>query len=519
MLILSTDRRTNGPTDRRTNGPTGKKVLPPLTQGLPALVDGAFQYGLSDINLPKIPTQPIGYDDALQILKIMGGKPVPNALHIGDWKGGLNITYRFGPGFNSANVHKKLRLVVNNVMKTKIIYNVIGILDGSVEEDRYVILGNHRDAWGLGAMDAASGTTALLEVARLFGRIHSDTDWRPRRTVVFASWTGEEMGLIGSTEWVEEHIHLLSQKAVAYINVDTCIKGPFLSPDASPTLMAILREVTQYISFRNTTLLNEWIKHQDQISGVVKILGSGSDQAAFAFFAGIPAINIMFKFDKKKYPISGYPAYHTGYETLYLVNKFIDPDFSLHKTCTQLLGVLLHAISGSILLPYRIDELANRVLIDYKYIYKMNANHEKFGAKYDIYGDNKPLIDMLEKSLAAFVSAANDWTEMIRHLDINNPLLVRRANDAMMGVERAFIRPEGLHERPEIKNLLYAPFKYNKYSTVVFPGMLDLMRQISITQRGDVSKVPQLRQSLRRHISDIAIALRSATNLLNTHPL
>ncbi|CAG2120386.1 unnamed protein product, partial [Medioppia subpectinata] len=241
-------------------------------------------------------------------------------------------------------------------------------------------------------------------------------------------WTGEELGLIGSTEWVEEHIHLLSQKAVAYINVDTCIKGPNLSPDASPSLMEILREVTEYIPFRNTTLLNEWIEYQEYISGEldkpkIQTLGSGTDHAPFAFFAGIPAINIEFTFDKKKYPISGYPAYHTGYETFYLVDKFIDPDFSLHKTCSQLLGVLLHAISGSTLIPYRIDELANRVQTDYKNMWKRDPNHDQFISKSDFIYDNKPLIDMLEKSIAAFVSAAKDWREMIRDLDLNNPFL------------------------------------------------------------------------------------------------
>ena len=162
---------------------------------------------------------------------------------------------------------RRLRLIVNNVLQTKIIYNVIGILEGSVEADRYVIVGNHRDAWGYGAVDAGSGTSAMLEVAHIFGTLHKESEWRPRRTLVFASWTGEEFGLIGSTEWVEEHINLLSQKAVAYINVDYCVKGPHLSPDASPALMEILREVTELVPFGNNTLLNAWIEYQEYISG------------------------------------------------------------------------------------------------------------------------------------------------------------------------------------------------------------------------------------------------------------
>ena len=144
---------------------------------------------------------------------------------------------------------------------------MIGILEGSVEADRFVIVGNHRDAWGHGAVDAGSGTIAQLEVARLFGQLRIDSKWRPRRTMIFASWTGEEFGLIGSTEWVEQYLNILSNNAVAYINVDYCVKGPHLSPDASPALMEILREVTEYIPFANYTLLNAWVEYQEYISG------------------------------------------------------------------------------------------------------------------------------------------------------------------------------------------------------------------------------------------------------------
>lgn len=144
---------------------------------------------------------------------------------------------------------------------------MIGVLEGSVEADRYVIMGNHRDAWGRGAVDAGSGVTAQLEVIRLFGQLHTESGWRPRRSMVFASWTGEEFGLIGSTEWVEQHLNILWNNAVAYINADLCVEGPHPSPDASPALMDILRQVTEFIPFRNTTLLNAWVEHQEYLTG------------------------------------------------------------------------------------------------------------------------------------------------------------------------------------------------------------------------------------------------------------
>lgn len=178
----------------------------------------------------------------------------------------------------------------------------------------------------------------------------------------------------------------------------------------------------------------------------------------------------------------------------------------------------MHAISSSNLLPFRIDELADRVQSDYENMWKDDKNEtlSKNELTYELKND---LIEILETSIANFSKAAKEWKEELKNVDVNNPYIVRQMNDVMMGVERAFLKPEGLHERPEIKNLLYAPFKYDNYSTVVFPGMLDLMKKIKQTQPTDATKVPQYWKLLRRHISDITIAIRSATNLLKRTPL
>jgi N-acetylated-alpha-linked acidic dipeptidase len=178
----------------------------------------------------------------------------------------------------------------------------------------------------------------------------------------------------------------------------------------------------------------------------------------------------------------------------------------------------MHAISSSNLLPFRIDELADRIQSDYENMWKDDKNRNLSKSELT-YGPNNDLIEMLETSIANFSKAAKEWKEDLKNVDIKNPYIVRQMNDVMMGLERAFLKPEGLHERPEIKNLLYAPFKYDKYSTVVFPGMLDLMKKIAQTQRTNPTQVPQYWKLLRRHISDIAIAIRSATNLLQRTPL
>ncbi|RXG55764.1 N-acetylated-alpha-linked acidic dipeptidase 2 [Armadillidium vulgare] len=188
----------------------------PLTPGWPA-TEHAYRVSEDEVKFPKIPGQPIGYSDAFQILKRLGGPVAPE-----DWQGGYpNFTYNLGPSFNSQNGSVSLTLSTHNSGKIEKSYNVIGIIKGSIEPDRYVLIGNHRDAWGYGAMDPSSGTAQVLEMARVFGTFLKE-GWRPRRTIIFCSWGAEEFSLIGSTEWVEENIEKLQSRAVGYINTDTC---------------------------------------------------------------------------------------------------------------------------------------------------------------------------------------------------------------------------------------------------------------------------------------------------------
>jgi len=138
-------------------------------------------------------------------------------------------------------------MVTNNKLEHRIIYNVIGILDGELEPDRYVIVGNHRDSYGVGALDAVSGSAPMLESARIFGELKKKMDWRPRRSLVFASWSGEEYGLIGSFEFVEQHLKLLQSNSLAYINIDTCVKGADVDIESWPSLQKVCRETFKRI--------------------------------------------------------------------------------------------------------------------------------------------------------------------------------------------------------------------------------------------------------------------------------
>ena len=311
----------------------------PLSPGWPS-VPNAYRIDPKDAKgMPSIPAQPIGYDDAKILLEHMGGPPVPE-----NWQGAIqNLTYHLGGSMK--NQGYKVRLSTHNHFDNVKSSNVIGYINGAVEPDRYVILSNHRDAWGYGSVDPSSGTAQLMEVARSFGEMMKK-GWRPRRTILLISWATEESGLQGSTEWVHHHTVKLMHRTVGLVNTDICVSGPIAKPQASPVFkdsvinaLKMADDPTTNGSRKYYEFWEEWtnLKNKgDHKKPYVKILGSGSDHAPFAFYANIPAINLRFKDDTKKYPgVGQYPMYHTGFETFYLVDKLIDPGFKIHKTCAQ----------------------------------------------------------------------------------------------------------------------------------------------------------------------------------------
>ena len=303
------------------------------------------------------------YDDAEQLLKKMGGNEVPE-----EWKGGIKgITYSLGSVMKPPDI--RVKLSTHNYYGTVKSSNVIGYIRGSVEPDRYVFLSNHRDAWGYGSVDPSSGTAQLMEVARSFGNLMKK-GWRPRRTIVLASWAAEEYGLEGSYEWVSQHVSKLMGRTVGLVNTDICVSGPIVKPQASPVLKDTVVNALKMADDPTTDgprkyyeFWDNWTNqvHNSKIKEIIHILlktnydlfykdnngterkepkfsllGSGSDHAPFAFYANIPAINLRFKDDTKKHKgVGQYPMYHTGYETFYLMDKIIDPGFKIHKTCAQ----------------------------------------------------------------------------------------------------------------------------------------------------------------------------------------
>ncbi|XP_021351946.1 glutamate carboxypeptidase 2-like [Mizuhopecten yessoensis] len=214
----------------------------PLTPGYPA-TETSYRYteNSSEAQLPTIPAHPVGYGIGQNLLSAMAGEEVP-----ADWRGALNITYRLGGLLNTTGW--KIRMFISTKNAIRRTYNAFGIIRGAIEPDRYVLIGNHRDAWVFGAMDPSSGTAVMKEVSRVMGNLVQQGRWRPRRTVIFCSWGSEEYGLIGSNEWVEQYVKNLAARSVAYVNLDTAVIGNFsLRASGTPLMYQSIYHATRQV--------------------------------------------------------------------------------------------------------------------------------------------------------------------------------------------------------------------------------------------------------------------------------
>ncbi|XP_025032847.1 N-acetylated-alpha-linked acidic dipeptidase-like protein [Python bivittatus] len=285
------------------------------------------------VGIPPIPTQPIGFEDAKLLICNLGGPKAEAA-----WQGSLGCDYHLGPGFqenalfpNTSNV----QVNVYNQRQIKPSSNVLGVIRGSVEPDRYVLYGNHRDSWVHGAIDPSSGTAVMLEITRILGKLVKKGKWRPRRTIIFGSWGAEEFGLIGSTEHTEEFYSKLQERSVAYINVDIAVfANATLRVQGTPPAQSVIFAAAQQVKTpanASVSVYENWKHHFNRNSSVygtipsLGSLGAGSDFAPFIHFLGITAMDIAYTYDRKKTSARIYPAYHTAFDTFDYAEQFIDP--------------------------------------------------------------------------------------------------------------------------------------------------------------------------------------------------
>ncbi|XP_048150474.1 N-acetylated-alpha-linked acidic dipeptidase 2-like isoform X2 [Corvus hawaiiensis] len=519
----------------------------PLTPGYPAK-EYTFRYKFNEgVGIPKIPVHPIGYHDAEVLLRAMGGPAAPDS----SWKGSLNVSYNIGPGFTGNSSTRKVRMHVHTSNKITRVYNVIGILRGALEPDRYIILGGHRDSWVFGGIDPTTGAAVLQEIVRSFGKMKME-GWRPRRTIIFASWDAEEFGLLGSTEWAEENAKVLQERAVAYINTDSSIEGNYtLRVDCTPLLNKLVYNLTKEIlspdeGYENKSLYESWLEKdpttENNTYPRINKLGSGSDFEAYFQRLGIASGRARYTKNRKADKFSNYPVYHTVYETFELVEKFYDPTFKKQLTIAQLRGKLVYELADSQVIPFDCRDYGEALKGYSNRIYKLAKKHEEQLKLYKVSFD--PLFSAVvnfSKAAAEFhrrleqvdkkdtLQGEDDASEYLRCFQAFKPkgpagllcplsavtgghicsLAVRIINDQLMLIERAFTDPLGLPGRKFYRHVIFAPSSHNKYAGESFPGIYDAMFDIE-------SKADQHEawEEVKRQISIAAFTVQAAAGTL-----
>uniref|UniRef100_A0A672FYN3 Glutamate carboxypeptidase 2 n=2 Tax=Salarias fasciatus TaxID=181472 RepID=A0A672FYN3_SALFA len=480
----------------------------PLTPGYPAK-EYTYRLSMEDgVGLPKIPVHPVCADDAVNLLKHMGGPAPPS-----NWKGGLSVSYRIGPGFlDGFSKNRTVRMNIHTNNRVTRIYNVIGRIHGALEPDRYVILGGHRDAWVFGGIDPMSGAAVVHEIVRSAGRLLSK-GWRPRRTIIFASWDAEEFGLLGSTEWAEDNAKLLQERAVAYINADSAIEGMYtLRVDCTPSLHTLVYDLTKQIASPEegeeaVSLYESWHKRDnwtnDRDAPRISKLGSGSDFEAYFIRLGIAAGRARYTKNKKLEQYSSYPVYHSVYETFEVVEKFYDPSFRRLRAVAQVRGGLIFLLADSQLLPLDVNQYADSLRKYTQSISQLAQSHPEGMEMYEV------SFDSLFSAVQNFTDAARDFHSRLQSLNRENPLQVRVMNDQLMYLERAFIDPLGLPSRPFYRHVIFAPSSHNKYAGESFPGIYDAL--FDIENSADPQKAWE---EVKRQISIAAFTVHAAAMTL-----
>jgi N-acetylated-alpha-linked acidic dipeptidase len=459
----------------------------PSTPGYPSTVN-AKRIPLAQMEVPHIPVLPISYGNAAELLRELTGKSIPQP-----WQGGLPFRYHVGPGPVQARMAVTTDATTNPY---KEIWDTFGIVRGSEFPDEIVMIGGHRDAWGPGAADNVSGTVSVLEAARAIAE-QVKAGKRPKRTIVFATWDAEEWGLLGSTEYVEDDSLRLSRSAVAYLNQDDVAQGPNFSGGGSPSLRALLRDVTKQVPdpSHQGSVYDVWRKRAnlaaDSLEPQMGDPGGGSDFAGFYNHLGIPIADWGF----------GGPqgVYHSAYDSYHWMSKFGDPNFEVHATAARIGAATLLRIANADILPYDYVEFARTM--------------RRFGAQVDQAIADKHLkvsaaglttaIARMEDAASTF-SAARDRA-LTAQLATGT---AKQVNATLLEVERQLTRSQGLVTRPWFRNLIYAADENNGYSTMVLPSVNEAIRL------GDQGAVGQELTDLAQRFDAATRALRMATELL-----
>ena len=468
----------------------------PSKPGVPRGDPGAY--------IPSIPSIPISFRDALPLLKALNGHG-PNSSDFNEyWQGGglgyKGVKYNIGPSPPSLLVN----LVNEQQYQTTPIWNVIGIINGTLP-DEVIILGNHRDAWiAGGAGDPGSGSAALNEVVRSFGAALKK-GWKPFRTIVFASWDGEEYGLLGSTEWVEEYAPWLSNAAIAYLNVDTATRGPKFHVLAAPLLNKSLQSATTLVQSPNQTIAGQtvsdvWDKH-------IGILGSGTDYTAFQYFAGVPSVDLGFTGTLND-PVY---HYHSNYDSFAWMEAYGDPHWRYHITISKIWALLAVDLIESPVIPLNTTDYALSLST-----YLISLNQTALASPDPAIRALAPFPLLAESissllkatiefeahaaALAAAVDSNFPWWKWWRKIQLYHKILLVNARYKLF--ERIFMYEEGLDGRNWFKHSVFAPGVWTGYGGVTFPGLRESI------ERGNLEGAQKWTEIIKDRVNQARDSLR-----------
>jgi len=477
----------------------GSAAGDPLTIGIGS-VPGARRTPINESPvLTKIPVLPISYGDAQPLMAALSGPMAPEA-----WRGALPIPYRLGAG------PAKVRLKVAFNWDTKPLYNVIAKIPGSTFPDEWIVRGNHHDAWVNGANDPVSGMAPELEEARALGELRKQ-GWTPKRTIVYASWDGEEPGLLGSTEWVETHLKDLREHAVAYLNTDGNGRG-FINMSGSHSLERFLNGVARDVTDPETGI-SIWKRRQAAtiVRGTqdekkdarerpdlrIEALGSGSDYTPFLQHAGIASINISFGEEDQD------GIYHSVYDDFYFYTRFLDTDFAYGRVLAQTVGTAVIRLADADVSPFEFTNLADTVqkyghelkdLLSRKQDDVRERNRLIADGVFAAMRDPKkplpaPKVEAVPPAInfAPFDNAAASLADSARRYEralavsrskvVADAAALRALNARLRRAEIQLVDDAGLPRRGWYRHLVYAPGFYTGYGVKTVPGVREGIEQ------------------------------------------
>jgi N-acetylated-alpha-linked acidic dipeptidase len=507
----------------------------PLTPNVGATKDARRLPRNEAVTLTKIPVLPMSYGDAQPLLAALSGPVAPFA-----WRGALPFTYHIGPG--PSKVH--IKLAFNWDLKP--LYNVIVRIPGSTYPDEWIIRGNHHDAWVNGAEDPDSGANALMEEARGLAALLKQ-GWKPKRTIVYCVWDGEEPGLLGSTEWAEAHAAELQQKAAVYINSDGNGRG-FLGIEGSHTLERFVNGVARDIDdpesgvtvwkrLQAQRLMNPAAPERQEARSRpdlrIGALGSGSDYTAFLDHLGIASLNMGFGGE------DGGGIYHSIYDDLYWYTHFADSDFVYGKALAQTAGTTVMRLASAELLPFDFDDFTETVRGYVDQVQKLardkrdqiiERNRQIDDGVFRMVNDPRekktipakepvpPFLNFapLENGLAALQRVTDQYNQALALATGNGGSALARAalrevNTKLIAVERSLTLNEGLPNRPWFKHQIYAPGFYTGYGVKTLPAVRESIEQKQWAQAEDqIQKVGKVLENAGEAIQGAATELSRA---------